>query len=86
MAEELSQQLNAANKLIFRRVFAFLCVIPWVAVEVIWRRSDPALGYSVGIVCGVLTVALFAEKPPKVWIMLVIGVLLAISHYILARS
>jgi hypothetical protein len=86
MVEDLKQKHEASGKSVFRRIAALLCVIPWVVLDVIWRGEDPSLGYAVGIVCGVLTVALFAERPPKLWIMFVIGVLLAISHFILAHS
>jgi predicted RNase H-like nuclease len=39
------------------------------------RRADSA--YWVGLVCGLITAYIWSEKPPKIWIMALLGFVLA---------
>lgn len=70
---------------IWRRVIGTAFVLPWVVTEVVLQGQSPALGYAAGLICGSLTIALWSERPPKLWVMALIGFTLAIAHVTLAR-
>jgi predicted RNase H-like nuclease len=67
-----------------KRVIGLLFFLPWASMELLQQngqRADSA--YWVGLVCGLITAYIWSEKPPKVWIMAVLGTALATIRLII---
>jgi hypothetical protein len=57
-----------------KRVIGLLFFLPWAFMELLpqgGQRADSA--YWVGLVCGLITAHIWSEKPPKLWLMAVLG-------------
>jgi hypothetical protein len=57
-------------------------ILPWVVLDMVLKKTDPSLGYSVGLFLGIMSGYLLSPKPPRLWVMLLIASLLAVSHFV----
>ena len=57
-------------------------IVPWIIIDMVLKKTDPSLGYSIGLFLGIISGYLLSPQPPRVWVMLAIAAALAISHFV----
>jgi len=68
---------------ITKAVVGILLVVPWVIIDMVLKKTDPSLGYASGMFLGVIAGYLLSPGTPRVWVILLIAAVIAISHFVL---
>jgi hypothetical protein len=67
---------------IAKAIIGLSLIGPWAVIEMVLRRRDPSFGYSAGLFLGFTTAYLLLPRPPRLWVMALIAMVLAISHFV----
>jgi hypothetical protein len=65
-----------------RTIAGISLIVPWVIVDIILKKQDPSLGYATGLFLGMITGYVLSPQPPRFWVMFLIAIVLAISHFL----
>lgn len=81
--ESMGTQASDAQKYsIAKAVVGILLVVPWAIIDVVLKRTDPSLVYASGLFLGTTAGYLLSPGKPKIWIIVLIAAVLAMSHFI----
>jgi uncharacterized membrane protein YgaE (UPF0421/DUF939 family) len=65
-----------------KAIIGVALVVPWIIGDMVLRKTDASLGYSFGLFIGFVSGYLLSPQPPRLWVMLLIAVVLAVSHFV----
>jgi hypothetical protein len=66
-----------------KAVVGLLLVVPWVIIDIVLKQTDPSLVYAWGMFLGTTAGYLLSPGKPKIWVIVVIAALLAVSHFLI---
>jgi len=65
-----------------RALLGIALIVPWVVIDMVLKKQDPSLGYAAGLFLGVMSGNLLSPRPPRLWVIVLLGAVLAISHFV----